>query len=98
MRRREFIRLGGGVAATAVFSPLATRAQQRMRRVGVLSAFDGIQGERYFGAFKAGLEALGWVHGRNILIDFRQESDTGHLSTLAHETVGANPDVILAMT
>jgi putative tryptophan/tyrosine transport system substrate-binding protein len=94
MKRREFITLLGGAAAW----PITARAQQGMRRVAVLSAHDEAQGKRYFAAFKAELEGLGWVDRRNILIDFREESDTSRLPTLAGETVGTHPDVILAMT
>ena len=72
MRRREFITLLGGAAAVW---PLAARAQQpeRMRRVGVLMS----GGERdpetqlRMGAFREGLQKLGWAEGRNLRIDYR---------------------------
>jgi putative ABC transport system substrate-binding protein len=70
-----------------------------MRRIGVLSALEGTQGQTYFAAFKQELETLGWVDGRNVLIDFRSSGgDHERLRTLAAETTGAKPDVILAMT
>ena len=72
MRRREFITLLGGVAAAW---PLAARAQQgeRMRRVGVLTAFaeNDPDAQAYMTAFRQALEKLGWAAGRNVRIDYR---------------------------
>jgi hypothetical protein len=70
MRRREFIKLIGGAAATW---PLAARAQQidRMRRIGMLMplAADDPEAQTRFAAFAQGLERLGWTIGRNVRID-----------------------------
>jgi putative ABC transport system substrate-binding protein len=72
LRRREFIMLLGGAAATW---PLAARAQQheQMRRVGVLISSTGNdpQGRRQIAAFQQGLQELGWMEGQNVRIDFR---------------------------
>ena len=72
MRRREFIALLGGAAATW---PLAARAQQseRARRIGVLCPFadDDVDAKTWFGAFQQGLHALGWEQGQNIRIEYR---------------------------
>ena len=66
MRRREFIALMGGAAATW---PLAANAQQhdRMRRIGVLMAHAESDPEfqAYVAAFREGLQKMGWVEGRN---------------------------------
>jgi hypothetical protein len=72
MKRREFITLLGGVAATAW--PLAGRAQSdRMRRVGVLLPFtaDDPEGQARLMAFVQGLQQLGWAVGTNVRIDAR---------------------------
>src|SRR4030095_16179065 len=71
-RRREFITLlGGGAAAW----PLAARGQQgeRMQRIGVLMAFaeSDPRAQDWVGAFREGLQKLGWVEGRSTGIDTR---------------------------
>src|SRR5258708_5182080 len=66
MRRREFITLLGGAAATW---PLAARAQQgeRMRGIGVLlSTGEGNpQRQAQLAPFVQRLTKFGWAHGRN---------------------------------
>ena len=70
MRRREFIRVFGGAAATW---PLAARAQQteRVRRVGVLMNVPENEpnAQARFTAFLQGMQQLGWADGRNIRIE-----------------------------
>ena len=72
LRRREFITLLGGAAATW---PVAARAQQpeRMRRIGVLmdTAANNTEGQERFAAFRQVLRERGWVEDRNIQIDVR---------------------------
>src|SRR5436305_1299380 len=72
MRRREFITLIGGMAATL---PHSARAQQseRMRRIGILfgSAADDSESQARMAAFGKQLTQLGWTEGRNVLIDTR---------------------------
>jgi putative tryptophan/tyrosine transport system substrate-binding protein len=70
MKRREFITLLGGTAATW---PLAARAQQAdpMRRIGVLmaTAADDPESKTRAAAFAHGLQQLGWTVGQNVRID-----------------------------
>ena len=73
MKRREFITLLGGAAATW---PLAARAQQPsqgLRRIAILWNFaaDDAEGQLRLTAFGQGLEQLGWTVGRNLRIDYR---------------------------
>jgi ABC-type uncharacterized transport system substrate-binding protein len=97
MRRREFITLIGGAAA----SPLGARAQQneRMRRIGVLMAHPQSDPEfqQYADTFREGLRKLGWIEGRNISFDFRWGAldDADIRSRSAKELVGLQPDLIL---
>jgi putative ABC transport system substrate-binding protein len=100
MRRREFITLLGGAAATW---PIAARAQssQRVPRIGVLmaAAVSDDEGQRYIKAFLKGLQGLGWEPGRNVRIDFRWgASDADRIQGYAAEIVTLKPDVILAQT
>ena len=94
MRRRKFISLLGGAAAW----PLAARAQQGGRRIGVLmggAGRDPIEHDR-LAAFLDGLRQLGWTDGHNVLIDARWPTDDAERRTQAAELVGLVPDVILA--
>jgi putative ABC transport system substrate-binding protein len=96
MRRRQFIALFGGVAATW---PLAARAQQpeRMRRIGVLTTLteDDPDGQARAAAFVQALQALGWAIGRNVQIDIRWGVDAANARKYATEMVALAPDVIL---
>jgi ABC-type uncharacterized transport system substrate-binding protein len=98
MRRREFITLLSGVAASW---PLAARAQQgeRMRRIGVLTPFaaDDAEGHARLTAFAQGLQQLGWTVGQNIRIDYRWgDGKAETLRKYAGELVTLAPEVILA--
>ena len=73
MRRRDFITLLGGAAATWA---LAARAQQgeRMRRIGVLVgsyAQTDREGQDRIAVFLDTFRRLGWRDGRNVAIEFR---------------------------
>ena len=98
MKRRDFITLLGGAAATW---PLGARAQQggRVRRVGVLqpTAENDPETQSRIKAFRQGLAALGWTEGRDILIDYRYAAgDAARIKANAAEIVSAGPDLILA--
>src|SRR5262252_871554 len=97
MKRRAFITLLGGAAATW---PLAARAQQpdRMRRIGALMYLseDDPDAPAYVAAFARGLQDLGWIEGRNIRIDYRWGGgDLDRVRRYAAELVALAPDVIL---
>ena len=96
MRRREFITLVGGAAAAW---PLAARAQDRVRRIGVLmpaAAGDRDVQDR-LAAFLQGLQQAGWSVGRNVRIEYRwNTSDADAMRKSATELVALAPDVILA--
>jgi len=96
MRRREFITLLGGAAAW----PFAARGQgDRVRRVGVLTATSERDPEAQvrMGAFREGLQKLGWAEGRNLYIDYRWgEGSLERTRSHAAELVALKPDVIFA--
>jgi putative ABC transport system substrate-binding protein len=92
--RRDFITLLGGAAAW----PVAARAQQAepIKRVGVLFGSSESQAENG-AALREGLARLGWVEGRNLLIELRVgEADSARLRVYAEELVRFTPDVIFA--
>ena len=98
VRRREFIGLLSGAAATW---PFAVRGQQtdRVRRVGVLvnSSENDLEKQSELRAFRARMEELGWSEGRNIRFDYRwTDGDFDRLSPYAAELVNLSPDAILA--
>src|SRR5215471_14181019 len=98
MRRRQFIALFGGVAATR---PLAAGAQQRepLRRVAILlgTARDVPGAQDRDTAFFEAFEQLGWTKGRNVQIEVRwSESDDVKARKYADELIALAPDVILA--
>jgi putative tryptophan/tyrosine transport system substrate-binding protein len=100
MRRREFITLLGGAAATW---PVAARAQQRddMRLIGVLMGYadDDPAVQSYLAAFRAALAKLGWTEGGNLRIELRWgASDPDRIRTFAKELVERRPDAILGVT
>jgi ABC-type uncharacterized transport system substrate-binding protein len=100
VRRRDFITLLGGTAATW---PLAARAQQgqRMRRIGVLINVSESSpiGQARIAAFMQGLHQLDWADGRNIQIDSRWAAgDAKRFRNYAAELVALAPDVIVANT
>jgi len=100
MRRREFITLLGGTAATTAW-PLNTRAQQSgvIRRIAVLlgGAADNPEVQANGTAFEQGLQQLGWTDGRNVRIDHRWGAgDADNIHKLAAEIVALAPDVILS--
>src|SRR5262245_59560874 len=98
MRRREFITVIGGAAATW---PLTAWAQQaeHMRRIGVLMnrTADRPEGQEAVTAFRQALQQLGWIDGGNVRIDTRWgANDIDRNRRDAAELVALAPDVILA--
>jgi putative ABC transport system substrate-binding protein len=96
--RREFISLIGGAAASW---PLAARAQpsQRLRRIGALMLISEVdpRADAYVASFRQRLQELGWVDGRNVLIDIRWGAgDSANFRRHAADLAALAPDVVLA--
>jgi putative ABC transport system substrate-binding protein len=98
MKRREFITLLGGAAATW---PLAARAQQELRkapRIGFLTRATDASVSTQIDAFRQGLRDLGWVEGKSISVEYRDaEGHADRLPALAAELVALNVDVIVTV-
>jgi putative tryptophan/tyrosine transport system substrate-binding protein len=94
LRRRELITLLGGAAAAW---PLAARAQQRGKpaRIGYLSASS--PPDYNFDSFRGGMRALGYVEGRDFVIEVRYAGrDYSKFPTLVEELLRARVDLIVA--
>ncbi len=92
--RRTFIgTLAGGLLA----APLAGEAQQagRVYRIGFLRA--GRPPDSFVAGFKQGLQELGYVEGRNIIIEYRfTDGNIEQLPGLVEELIRLKVDLILA--
>jgi putative ABC transport system substrate-binding protein len=98
VRRRAFIARFGGAAAVW---PVAVRAQpSRIWRIGLLSPAPLTDFTRaLLEAFRLRLQELGYVEGRNLILDVRRaDGDLARLPGLAAELVSRRPDVIVAIT
>jgi len=100
-RRRDLLRL----CAAAFFASgaagawsLAARAQQpvKLPRVGILTPADSDK-TPIFDAFREGLRDLGYVEGRNIILEFRlAHGDFDLLPGMAEELINLPVDVIVS--
>jgi len=96
VNRRKVIMLLGGAAAAW---PLAARAQERVRRIGMIlpAASDDPEFQSWVEAFLQGLAQLGWTIGHNVRIDTRwATANATEIRRHATELVALAPDVILA--
>src|SRR5258707_1069501 len=96
MRRREFITLLGGAAAW----PIAARAQkpEKIARIGYLSSANP-RSMPAFQAFEQRLRELGYIDGRNIVIEYRNaEGEVDRLPDLAADLVRLDVNVIVTAT
>jgi ABC-type uncharacterized transport system substrate-binding protein len=94
MNRRTLITLLGGASAW----PLAARAQQpgKIFRIGFLGFGSAANWANRIEALHGGLRDLGYVDGKNIVIEFRWTEAIEQLPVLATELVRMNVDVIFA--
>jgi putative tryptophan/tyrosine transport system substrate-binding protein len=96
VKRREFIAGLGGAAAWQV----AARAQQQatVARIGFLGLSPASAAAMRVEALRAGLRDLGYVEGKNIVIEFRWAERVDQLPELAAELVRINVDVIFGQS
>ena len=96
MKRREFMTLIGGAAASL---PIAARAQQKLTPViGLLSPGPPGAGGPLMDGFRLGLSEAGYTEGRNVTIDYRWVEANDRLPAMATALVGSKVDLILAIT
>ena len=93
MKRREFITLIGGVAATW---PLSARAQQKLPTIGYLGTAAAAAWAPWTAAFVQRLHELGWTDGRTVEIRYRwAEGRAERWAEIAAEFVRLKVDVIV---
>jgi putative ABC transport system substrate-binding protein len=95
MRRRDFITLLGGAAATW---PLAAQAQQpaRLPTIGFLIPTTPSTESQRLAAFAQRLRELGWIEGRTIAIEYRwAEGLTERFDDIAAELVKLKVDIVV---
>jgi putative ABC transport system substrate-binding protein len=94
MRRREFVMLIGGAAATW---PLVARAQQSAKRtIGFMGSGTAAAQSEWTAAFVQRLRELGWRDGDNVTIEYRwAEGRSERFAEIAAEFVRLKVDVIL---
>jgi putative ABC transport system substrate-binding protein len=93
MRRREFITLLGGTAASW---PLFARAQERPKplRIGTVSLNRRASAQRV--AFEQRLRELGYIEGQNLIIEYINAPDRpDRIDEAARELVQRNVDIIV---
>ena len=89
------------LALLLLIAPLAVEAQQggKVPRVGILWPYSPSIGSVFVDAFRQGLHGLGYVEGRNIVLEERwAEGNLDRLPSLATELVGGNVDIIVTAT
>jgi putative ABC transport system substrate-binding protein len=97
--RRKVIAAFAGAAAW--FLVAHAKAADRMRRIGVLMAFDenDSQPRGWLANFTQELADLGWTDGRTVRLDVRWAAgNVDRMRTFAEELVALQPDVIFAST
>jgi ABC-type uncharacterized transport system substrate-binding protein len=95
VKRREFITLLGGAAATW---PLAARAQQpgKLPTIGYLGGGGSINQRAWVDAFVQRMRELGWIEGRTVVIEYRwAEGRSERAAEIAAEFVRLKADVIV---
>jgi putative tryptophan/tyrosine transport system substrate-binding protein len=93
MRRRDFIKV---IAGSATSWPLAAGAQQseRMRRVGILETSSADAAS--YNAFLEAMKALGYIEGRNIVIEYRSAEGLGEqFPKLVADLIRLKVDIIV---
>jgi ABC-type uncharacterized transport system substrate-binding protein len=93
--RRAFL---GTLAGSLLAAPLAAEGQQagKVSRIGLLSSASSSAGADRLRAFKEGLHALGYVEGRNLIIEYRwAEGRDERLPALAADLVRLKVDMIV---
>ena len=93
MRRREFITLLGSVAAVP---PVMARAQQKVWKIGVITAVSRQSYSNLYAAFVKGMREFGHDEGKDFIVEWRSvEQQYERYSDLIAELIRLKVDVIV---
>jgi putative tryptophan/tyrosine transport system substrate-binding protein len=96
MNEKIFAFALGGLLFALCFSAEAQQ-QRKIARIGYLSAGDPVSRRDRIEALRQGLKELGYIEGKNIIIEYRYaEGRSDRLSDLARELVALKVDIIFA--
>jgi len=94
---RTIIGLALGSILLALGPPIEAQQQTKIARIGYLNPGDPVSRRYRTEAFRQGLKELGYVEGKNIIIEYRfAEARSERLPELARELVGLKVDIIFA--
>ena len=96
MNRREGLAI---LATLCAHAPLSAAAQtsQTARRIAYLGSVTTETDKDRFAEFRRELRRLGYVEGRNLIIDSRHEVEVARLAPLANELLGQGPNVFVTI-
>lgn len=98
MHRRQFL-IASGAFLFLVAPRVHGQGASKVRRVGLLSSTDAVTSKPYLDAFSEALRGLGWVEGRNILIEVRYaEGNQGRMPEMARDLVSRGVEIMLPGT
>ena len=96
--KRTVVLLGLAVGLLAALATVHAQPAGRIARIGFLSDSSqlGPLPPEFFEAFRQGLRELGWVEGRNVIVDFRAAKTVEERPVVVAELMRQKPDVIVA--
>ena len=95
MNRRAFL---SALSGSLLAGPLAAEAQPATKSARVALVCGARCEGGGYDAFREGLRDLGWVEGRNLVVDVRgAEGQPDRLPALVAELLAAKPDIIVAV-
>ena len=95
MHRREFL-YGTGLALAAIATSTRSQPELKVFRVAFVEAGSASANHHFLDAFAGGLRNLGYVPGKNVIIDVRwAEGRVERFPTLIAEVIALRPNVIV---
>jgi putative tryptophan/tyrosine transport system substrate-binding protein len=97
--RKKFVGFTFSALLLAVGFPVDAQQPAKVHRIGMLITGTASTHESFIDAFRRGLRDLGYVEGKNILIEYRYaEGKRERYPSLAAEMVQLKPDVIVVQS